>query len=116
MANLTFGKPEITGSVLRSDTRSRPIAREPSLYPARGFPSARSSSSPIGPRPVHPSPVQCYRTRSTRYAGPQPATLPPLPRSIRTDNCPAPVRRRKRRLITEAAFIARARLNTGLTP
>jgi hypothetical protein len=104
------GKPSIIGTVLRTDAPSRPAARTPSLYAARGFPRAIGSQSPPGPRPSHPTPTACYRKRR----GPNDGYARP-PRTVRTDNCPGRVWIRGR-LHSEAAIIARARLNSGLTP
>ena len=122
MANTTYGKPLVTGSVLRSDTRQRPAAREPSLLPASGFPRAIGLSSPTGPRPVHPGPVQCYRKRNTKgrrsttITRGTPDAPPMLTRTITGIGLPVPVRNRRGRRVTDAVLVARARFNTGLTP
>lgn len=122
MANTTYGKPLVTGSVLRSDSRSRPTAREPSLLPASGFPRAIGLSSPPGPRPVHPEPVQCYRKRNTKrrrstsICHGTPDAPPMLSRSITGIGLPVPVRNRNGRRVTDAVLVAQARFRTGLTP
>jgi hypothetical protein len=106
MAQTTYGRPLVTGSVLRSDVRARPTAREPSQTPARGFPIAIGLSTPPGPRPIHPTPVQCYRPRSTRFKG-RATGAPSLPRTCRTLGVPPR---------SEVIAIARARFNTNLLP
>jgi hypothetical protein len=110
-----FGKPSIVYPVLRADARQRPAARNPSLDRARGFPTAFSTikANPLGPAPTEaPSPpiALARKTVKRRHAN------APLATGIRTSDCPRLITRRGSRRITEAAFIARARLNTGLTP
>jgi hypothetical protein len=95
-----FGKPSIVYPVLRADARQRPAARNPSLDRARGFPT-------VAPTP----PISLSRkTVKARHSS------APSASGIRTSDCPRLITRRGSRRITEAAFIARARLNTGLTP
>ena len=113
MANQTHGRPTIIGTVLRSDARPRPVAREPSLYQARGFPTMVGHCQPgPGPRPDHPSPTTAYRKRNTkrrRSLSPMPGNgaAPVLGRSCRTTGVPSRL---------EILAVARARFNTGLTP
>jgi len=111
MANTTFGKPLITGSVLRSDARQRPTAREPSLQPAHGFPIF--TSHPVGqrggptPTSIPTPPIRCFTARGrrslARHARTGTAHIP----HIRTSGVPSRA---------EAIAIARARFRTGLTP
>lgn len=111
MSTRVFGKPTITGSVLRADSRPRPVAVEPSQLPARGFPIHTSFDrvSRLGPDPtLIPSaliPLHRPRGPKSRARNPRAGTRH-IP-SIRTVGCPSR---------TEAAAIARARFNTGLTP
>ena len=110
MANQTFGRPTLEGAVLRSDRPARPVAREPSLYAARGFPIMVGHCTPsLGPRPTAPSPVQAFRKRSTkkRRRHPIPMDATHLGRVTRTTGVPT-----RRELTT----LARARFNTNLLP
>lgn len=111
MATRIFGKPIITGSVLRQDARARPVAVEPSLLTARGFPihTAYNHLDPRGPDPrsVPSALVPLHKPRGAKSRARNPRAGTRHIPHIRTIGCPTR---------TEAIAIARARFNTGLTP